>query len=91
MGLSTEQQQRWAQRIARHLVAATRTLTRLFLVHSLPESLKVTRGSLGGIGVMGDMGMLGGVGGHEGTLGSWEELGSWGEFGTWGHWGALGS
>ncbi|XP_021239278.1 reticulon-2-like [Numida meleagris] len=41
VGLSAEQQQRWAQRIARHLVAATRTLTRLFLVHSLPESLKL--------------------------------------------------
>ena len=43
VGLSVEQQQRWAQRIARHVAAASRTLTRLFLVHSLPESLKVTR------------------------------------------------
>lgn len=41
VGLSVEQQQRWAQRIARHVAAASRTLTRLFLVHSLPESLKL--------------------------------------------------
>ncbi|XP_042661455.1 reticulon-2 isoform X2 [Tyto alba] len=40
VGLSPEEQQRWARRLARHLAAATRTLTRLFLVHSLPESLK---------------------------------------------------
>ncbi|XP_033928070.1 reticulon-2 [Melopsittacus undulatus] len=40
VGLSPEEQQRWAQRLARHLSAATRTLTRLFLVHSVPESLK---------------------------------------------------
>ncbi|XP_074789588.1 reticulon-2 [Athene noctua] len=40
MGLSPEEQQRWARRLAQHLIAATRTLTRLFLVHSLPESLK---------------------------------------------------
>ncbi|KAM6032830.1 LOW QUALITY PROTEIN: reticulon-2 [Theristicus caerulescens] len=40
VGLSPEEQQRWARRLARHLTAATRTLTRLFLVHSLPESLK---------------------------------------------------
>ncbi|XP_074023441.1 LOW QUALITY PROTEIN: reticulon-3-B-like, partial [Numenius arquata] len=40
VGLSPEEQQRWARRLARHLVAATRTLARLFLVHSLPESLK---------------------------------------------------
>ncbi|XP_064293435.1 reticulon-2 isoform X2 [Phalacrocorax carbo] len=40
VGLSPEEQQRWAQRLARHLTAATRTLARLFLVHSLPESLK---------------------------------------------------
>ncbi|KAM9168576.1 LOW QUALITY PROTEIN: reticulon-2-like [Mergus octosetaceus] len=39
-GLSPEQQQRWARRLGRHLAAATRTLTRLFLVHSIPESLK---------------------------------------------------
>ncbi|NWS64892.1 RTN2 protein, partial [Chunga burmeisteri] len=39
VGLSPEEQQRWARRLARHLVAATRTLARLFLVHSLPESL----------------------------------------------------
>ncbi|NWU73512.1 RTN3B protein, partial [Pterocles burchelli] len=38
-GLSPAEQQRWAQLLSRHLVAATRTLTRLFLVHSLPESL----------------------------------------------------
>ncbi|NXJ86777.1 RTN2 protein, partial [Trogon melanurus] len=38
-GLSLEEQQRWARRLARHLAAATHTLTRLFLVHSLPESL----------------------------------------------------
>ncbi|KAM4879770.1 reticulon-2 [Sylvia borin] len=38
--LSPEQQQRWARRLARHTVTATRTLTRLFLVHSVPESLK---------------------------------------------------
>ncbi|XP_066840810.1 LOW QUALITY PROTEIN: reticulon-2 [Anser cygnoides] len=40
VGLSPEQQQRWARRLGRHLAAAARTLTRLFLVHSLPESLK---------------------------------------------------
>ncbi|XP_038041365.2 reticulon-2 isoform X2 [Anas platyrhynchos] len=40
VGLSPEQQQRWARRLGRHLAAATRTLTRLFLVHSIPESLK---------------------------------------------------
>ncbi|XP_053908886.1 reticulon-2 [Cuculus canorus] len=40
VGLSPEQQRRWARRLARHLSAALRTLTRLFLVHSLPESLK---------------------------------------------------
>ncbi|XP_037227811.1 reticulon-2 [Falco rusticolus] len=40
VGLSPEEQQRWARRLAQHLVAATRTLTRLFLVHSVPESLK---------------------------------------------------
>ncbi|XP_072704852.1 reticulon-2 [Ciconia boyciana] len=40
VGLSPEEQQRWARRLARHLTAATRTLARLFLVHSLPESLK---------------------------------------------------
>ncbi|NXG80185.1 RTN3B protein, partial [Baryphthengus martii] len=39
VGLSPEEQQRWARRLAQHVVAATRTLTRLFLVHSLPESL----------------------------------------------------
>ncbi|NXN90914.1 RTN3B protein, partial [Rhinopomastus cyanomelas] len=39
LGLSPEQQQRWARRLAQHLGAAHRTLTRLFLVHSLPESL----------------------------------------------------
>ncbi|KAM7026362.1 LOW QUALITY PROTEIN: reticulon-2 [Acridotheres tristis] len=39
-GLSPEQQQRWARSLARHAVTATRTLTRLFLVHSVPESLK---------------------------------------------------
>ncbi|NXR16788.1 RTN4 protein, partial [Cinclus mexicanus] len=38
-GLSPEQQQRWARYLARHVVTATRTLTRLFLVHSVPESL----------------------------------------------------
>ncbi|XP_066064686.1 reticulon-2 isoform X2 [Chamaea fasciata] len=38
--LSPEQQQRWARCLARHVVTATRTLTRLFLVHSVPESLK---------------------------------------------------
>ncbi|XP_030825489.1 reticulon-2 [Camarhynchus parvulus] len=38
--LSQEQQQRWARGLARHSVAAARTLTRLFLVHSVPESLK---------------------------------------------------
>ncbi|KAM4752064.1 LOW QUALITY PROTEIN: reticulon-2 [Cyanocitta cristata] len=38
--LSPEQQQRWARYLARHVVTATRTLTRLFLVHSVPESLK---------------------------------------------------
>nr|XP_054509841.1 reticulon-1-A-like [Agelaius phoeniceus] len=38
--LSEEQQQRWARCLARHTVAAARTLTRLFLVHSVPESLK---------------------------------------------------
>ncbi|NWV93190.1 RTN3 protein, partial [Machaerirhynchus nigripectus] len=37
--LSPEQQQRWARYLARHVVTATRTLTRLFLVHSVPESL----------------------------------------------------
>uniref|UniRef100_A0A8B9ND20 Reticulon n=1 Tax=Accipiter nisus TaxID=211598 RepID=A0A8B9ND20_9AVES len=40
VGLSPEEQQRWARRLAQHVIAATRTLTRLFLVHSLPESLK---------------------------------------------------
>ncbi|KAM6307791.1 reticulon-2 [Podargus strigoides] len=40
VGLSPEGQQRWARLLARHLAAATRTLVRLFLVHSLPESLK---------------------------------------------------
>ncbi|XP_069738777.1 reticulon-2 isoform X3 [Phaenicophaeus curvirostris] len=40
VGLSPEQQQLWARRLARHLSAAKHTLTRLFLVHSLPESLK---------------------------------------------------
>ncbi|XP_055648442.1 LOW QUALITY PROTEIN: reticulon-2 [Falco peregrinus] len=40
VGLSPEEQQRWARRLAQHLVAATHTLTRLFLVHSVPESLK---------------------------------------------------
>ncbi|KAK2516849.1 hypothetical protein Q9966_014899 [Columba livia] len=40
VGLSPEEQQRWARRLARHLVTATRTLTRLFLVQSVPESLK---------------------------------------------------
>ncbi|KAM6389894.1 LOW QUALITY PROTEIN: reticulon-2-like [Rhynochetos jubatus] len=40
VGLSPEEQQRWARRLARHVTAATRTLARLFLVHSLPESLK---------------------------------------------------
>ncbi|NXX22607.1 RTN3B protein, partial [Podargus strigoides] len=39
VGLSPEGQQRWARLLARHLTAATRTLVRLFLVHSLPESL----------------------------------------------------
>ncbi|NWQ98899.1 RTN3B protein, partial [Burhinus bistriatus] len=39
VGLSPEEQQRWARRLARHLTAATRPLARLFLVHSLPESL----------------------------------------------------
>ncbi|CAN8178527.1 unnamed protein product [Coccothraustes coccothraustes] len=38
--LSEEQQQRWARCLARHAVSATRTLTRLFLVQSVPESLK---------------------------------------------------
>ncbi|NXX50339.1 RTN2 protein, partial [Tricholaema leucomelas] len=38
-GLSPEEQQRWARRLAQHLLAASHTLTRLFLVHSLPESL----------------------------------------------------
>ncbi|XP_068034141.1 reticulon-2 [Anomalospiza imberbis] len=38
--LSAEQQQRWARFLARHVVTATRTLTRLFLVRSVPESLK---------------------------------------------------
>ncbi|TRZ06861.1 hypothetical protein HGM15179_020248 [Zosterops borbonicus] len=38
--LSPEQQQRWARCLARHTVTATRTLTRLFLVQSVPESLK---------------------------------------------------
>ncbi|NXY65276.1 RTN3 protein, partial [Callaeas wilsoni] len=37
--LTPEQQQRWARYLARHVVTATRTLTRLFLVHSVPESL----------------------------------------------------
>ncbi|NXY26576.1 RTN3B protein, partial [Atrichornis clamosus] len=37
--LSPEQQQRWARYLARHVATATRTLTRLFLVHSVPESL----------------------------------------------------
>ncbi|NWR96109.1 RTN2 protein, partial [Furnarius figulus] len=37
--LSEEQQQRWARVLARHGAAATHTLTRLFLVHSVPESL----------------------------------------------------
>ncbi|XP_061232667.1 reticulon-1-A-like [Neopsephotus bourkii] len=40
VGLSPEEQQRWARRLARHLSAAERTLARLFLVHSVPESLK---------------------------------------------------
>ncbi|XP_062454186.1 reticulon-2 [Rhea pennata] len=40
VGLSPEQQQRCARRLGRHLAAAARTLARLFLVHSLPESLK---------------------------------------------------
>ncbi|XP_040977611.1 reticulon-2-like [Aquila chrysaetos chrysaetos] len=40
VGLSPEEQQRWARRLAQHVTTATRTLTRLFLVHSLPESLK---------------------------------------------------
>ncbi|KAM9514340.1 LOW QUALITY PROTEIN: uncharacterized protein ACIB01_018988 [Guaruba guarouba] len=40
VGLSPEEQQRWARRLARHLSAASRTLARLFLVHSVPESLK---------------------------------------------------
>ncbi|XP_061300213.1 reticulon-2-like [Pezoporus flaviventris] len=40
VGLSPEEQQRWARRLARHLSAATRTLARLFLVQSVPESLK---------------------------------------------------
>ena len=81
VGLSTEQQQRWAQRIARHLVAATRTLTRLFLVHSLPESLKVTRGSWGAVGVtgtLGGIGVMGGVG-DMGTLGGVVVGGRWGD------------
>ncbi|XP_054150976.1 reticulon-2-like [Melozone crissalis] len=38
--LTEEQQRRWARCLARHSVAAARTLTRLFLVHSVPESLK---------------------------------------------------
>lgn len=70
MGLSPEEQQRWARRLAQHVTAATRTLTRLFLVHSLPESLKVTVALHGGgIGVMGD---------------TWG-MGSWGALGAWGH------
>uniref|UniRef100_A0A672V3H0 Reticulon n=1 Tax=Strigops habroptila TaxID=2489341 RepID=A0A672V3H0_STRHB len=40
VGLSPEEQRRWARRLARHVTAATRTLARLFLVHSVPESLK---------------------------------------------------
>ncbi|XP_069631511.1 reticulon-2-like [Haliaeetus albicilla] len=40
MGLSPEEQQRWARCLAQHVTTATRTLIRLFLVHSLPESLK---------------------------------------------------
>ncbi|NXL55114.1 RTN1A protein, partial [Podilymbus podiceps] len=39
VGLSPEEQQRWARCLARHITAATHTLARLFLVHSLPESL----------------------------------------------------
>ncbi|NXP71824.1 RTN2 protein, partial [Ramphastos sulfuratus] len=39
LGLSPEEQQRWARRLAQHLLAASHTLARLFLVHSLPESL----------------------------------------------------
>ncbi|NXT56151.1 RTN3B protein, partial [Pluvianellus socialis] len=39
VGLSPEEQQRWARRLARHVTAAPRPLSRLFLVHSLPESL----------------------------------------------------
>lgn len=50
VGLSPEEQQRWARRLARHLAAATRTLARLFLVHSVPESLKVTVTPRGGHG-----------------------------------------
>uniref|UniRef100_A0A674GKH2 Reticulon n=1 Tax=Taeniopygia guttata TaxID=59729 RepID=A0A674GKH2_TAEGU len=38
--LSAEQRQRWARYLARHAVTAAHTLTRLFLVHSVPESLK---------------------------------------------------
>ncbi|XP_077645260.1 reticulon-2 [Lonchura striata] len=38
--LSAEQRQRWARFLARHAAMAARTLTRLFLVHSVPESLK---------------------------------------------------
>lgn len=71
VGLSPEEQQRWARRLAQHVTAATRTLTRLFLVHSLPESLKVTITQHGGQwghwghGVtrsMGDVGDTGGTG-----------------------------
>ncbi|XP_067170500.1 reticulon-2 [Apteryx mantelli] len=40
VGLSPEQQQRCAQLLGRHLAAAARTLAHLFLVRSLPESLK---------------------------------------------------
>ncbi|NXW12166.1 RTN3B protein, partial [Fregetta grallaria] len=37
VGLSPEEQQRWARRLAQRGGAATRTLARLFLVHSVPE------------------------------------------------------
>ncbi|NWQ72695.1 RTN4 protein, partial [Neopipo cinnamomea] len=37
--LTEEQQRRWARVVARHGAAATHTLTRLFLVHSVPQSL----------------------------------------------------
>lgn len=70
MGLSPEEQQRWARRLARHLAAATRTLARLFLVHSVPESLKVTVTPRGG---------------HGGTLRVWGDtqgVGIWRAWGT---------